>query len=102
MLANSLTDRIQVQLRTSTQTSMGESIIWTPVQKVYARVIPLDAAARAQYQQLNSEVTHKIVMRGAVTLNLGLNRFKWNDKTLEPVEPAQELDGATIVMVKEV
>jgi len=101
-LANMLKDRVAIQLRTATQTSAGETVIWTPVETRYARVIPLDANARAVYQQLKSEVTHKIVMRGTVSLDLGLNRFKWKDKTLEPVEPAQEINNSTVVMVKEV
>jgi len=65
-------------------------------------VIPLDAKARAVYMQMQSEVTHRIVLRGTVSLNLGKNRFLWGSKILELVEPAQELDNTTVVMVKEV
>lgn len=101
-LANILKDRVAIQLRVATQTALGETVVWTPVETRHALVIPLDAKARAVYQQLKSEVSHKIVLRGHQTLNLGLNRFKWKDKTLEPVEPAQQIEGATVVMVKEV
>ena len=102
MLSNILRDRVTIQLRTATQTALGETVVWTPVEKRYARVIPLDVKARAVYMQMQSEVTHKIVMRGTVSLNLGLNRFKWKGKTLEPVEPAQIIGDSTIVITKEV
>ena len=101
-LANVLKDRVAIQLRTATQTSTGETIIWTPVQVRNCRVILLDAKARAVYQQLNSEVTHKVVFRGSVSLSLGNNRLLWKDKTLEPVEPTAEIGDSTVVMVKEV
>ena len=91
-----------IQLRVATQTALGETVVWTPVEKRFARVIPLDAKARAVYMQMQSEVSHKVVFRGSVSLSLGNNRLLWGSKTLEPVEPAQELDNSTVVMVKEV
>ena len=102
MIANILKDRVTIQLRNATQTAIGETITWTPVEKRYARVIPVDVRTQAIYQQLNSEVTHRILMRGAVSLNLGENRLLWKDKTLEPVEPPQNLNGTTVIMAKEV
>jgi head-tail adaptor len=101
-LSNTLKDRVTIQLRVATQTALGETVNWVPVETRYARVIPLDAKARAVYQQLNSSVSHQVVLRGAVSLNLGLNRLKWGDKTLEPVEPAQEIAETSMVMVREV
>ena len=97
-----LKDRVTIQLRTATQTSLGETIIWTPVEKRYARVIPLDARARAVYQQLQSQVTHKIVMRGVVSLSLGNNRILHGSKTYEPIEPVLAIGNVTVAMVKEV
>ena len=101
-VANILKDRVQIQLRTSVQGAGGETVVWSPVESRYARVIPLDAKARAVYMQMQSEVTHKVVFRGSVSLSLGKNRLLWGSKTLEPVEPIQELDNTTVVMVKEV
>lgn len=103
MLSNILKDRVQIQLRVAIQTAMGETVIWAPVEVRHARVIPLDARARAVYQQMQSEVTHKVIFRGSVSLSLGNNRLSWGSKTLEPVEPVQVLDNSTsVVMVKEV
>jgi len=101
-LANLLKDRVQIQVKTTTQTALGETIVWKPLETRYARVIPLDAKARAIYQQLQSQVSHKVIFRGSVSLSLGNNRLLWGSKTLEPVEPAQEIEGATIVVVREV
>ena len=101
-LANVLKDRVLIQVKTTTQTALGQTEVWTPVQIRNARVIPLDAKARAVYQQLQSQVSHKVIFRGNVNLTLGNNRLLWNDKTLEPVEPVQEVGNASMVMVKEV
>ena len=91
-----------IQLRVSTQTATGETVTWTPVERRHALVIPLDAAARAVYQQLQSQVSHKVIFGGSVSLSLGDNRLLWGDKTLEPVEPVREIGHTSIVMVKEV
>jgi len=101
MLSNALTDRIRIQVRTATLGATGMTEVWKPVEARFARVVPLDAKARAVYQQMQSEVTHKIILRGAVSLTLGDNRFLWKDKTLTPVGPTQELDNTTVIMVKE-
>lgn len=102
-LANALKDRVMIQVKTATHTSMGETVIWTPVSARYARVIPLDAKARAVYQQLKSEVTHKIIFRkGAVTLTLGNNRIKHGSKTYEPLEPTLDVGDSMVLMAKEV
>ena len=95
-------DRVTIQVRTATQTSMGETVVWRPVEKRYALVTPLDAKARAVYQQLQSEVTHEVKFRGSVTLNLDNNRLLWKAKTLEPVMPTEEKGNSTVVMVREI
>lgn len=101
-LTNILRDRVTIRLRTATQTATGETVIMTPVEKRHVRVIPLDAAARAVYMQMQSVVTHKVIFRGSVSLSLGNNDLLWGSKTLELVEPVQVLNNKTsVVMVKE-
>jgi head-tail adaptor len=101
MLTNILKDRVQIQEKTTTQTATGAVEVWKPVQWKYARVVPLDARARAYFQQIHSEVTHKIIFRGSVSLSLGNNRFLHGAKIFKPIEPPQEIEGATVIMVKE-
>lgn len=101
-LANVLKDRVIIQVKTTTQTAGGETVVWKPVETRHARVIPLDARARAVQMQLKSEVTHKIVFRGSVSLSLGNNRLLHGAKTYELVEPPQVVENTTVVMVKEV
>ena len=101
-LTNILKDRVTIQLRTSTQGVLGETVVWSPAGTHYARVIPLDAKARAIYQQLKSEVSHKVVFRGVVTLSLGNNRILHGSKTYELVEPTQIIENSTTVICKEV
>lgn len=102
MLSNLLKDRVQIQVKSTVQGPLGETTVWKPVEIRNARVIPLDAKARAVYQQLKSEVSHKVIFRGSISLSLGNNRLLWKDKTLEPVEPPQTIDNSIIVVVKEV
>lgn len=101
-LTNALRDRVSIQFRFAVQGALGETIIWTPVEMKHCRVIPLDVKAIAIYQQMQSEVTHKVVFRESVSLSIGNNRLLWKDKILEPVEPPQSVGNATVVMVKEV
>ena len=102
MTLNILKDRVQIQLRVSSQTALGESVIWTPVETRHALVIPLDVEARAVYQQLQSIVTHKIIFNKGISLSLGNNRILHGSKTYEPVEPTQEIDNSTIIMAREI
>ena len=96
-------DRVSIQVRTATQTALGVTEVWKPVTHRFARVIPLDARARAIYMQNKTEVTHKIIFaKGAVTLTLGNNRINHGSKTYEPVEPTQDIDNDMFVMVKEI
>ena len=101
-MANVLRDRVLIQVKTTTQTSTGETVIWKPVERKHARVIPLDVRTIALYMQKKSEVTHRVVMRGTVSLTLGNNRLLWEDKTLEPVEPTQKVGESTIIMVRQI
>jgi len=102
MLASVLRDRVQIQVKDTVQTALGQTEIWSPVEIRNCRVIPLDAKARAVYQQLHSEVSHRVVFRGSVSISLGNNRLLWKDKTLVPVEPVQEISNTSVVMAKEV
>lgn len=102
MLSNILKDKVIIQVKVSTRTALGQTEIWKPVETRHARVIPLDAKARAVYMQMKSEVSHKVIFRGSVSLSLGNNRLLWKDKTLEPVGPVQEINNSTVVMAKEV
>lgn len=98
-----LKDRVSIQVRTATTTSMGETVVWKPVSMRFARVIPLDAKTRLAYQQNKSEVTHKIIFaKDAVTLTLENNRIKHGSKTYKPLEPTQDIGESMVVMVKEV
>ncbi len=76
-LANILRDRVLIQVKTSTQTALGETEVWRPVESKSARVIPLDAKARAVYMQMKSEVSHKVIFRGSVSLSGFSSSLAW-------------------------
>lgn len=102
MRANLFKDRIQVQQRTVAEGAMGNTITWKPVQNRHGRVIPLSAQARAQYQQIGTTVTHKIIFEKGITLNLADYRFKCLSKTYQPTEPPITLEDNTVIVVKEI
>lgn len=102
MRTNLFKDRIQIQSRTVSEAAMGQTLTWAPVSWRYGRVIPLSATARAEYQQLNTSVTHKIMFEKGVTLNLADYRFKCLDKTYEPTEPPLVLEDNTVIVVSEI
>ena len=101
MLSNILRDRVQIQIKDTIQGPLGETVVWTPVEKRYARVIPLDVKTVASYQQLNTVVTHKILLRGSVTIELGNYRLLHGSKTYEPASSAKHFEGVTEIIVKE-
>lgn len=100
-LANVLKDKVIIQVKTAVRTALGQTVVWKPVETRYARVIPLDVRARAVYQQMQSEVSHKVVLRGTISLSIGNNRLLWGSKTLVPVEPPQIIGDTTVIVVKE-
>ncbi len=101
MLSSILKDRVIIQEGVATRTALGETVVWSSVETRYARVIPLDVRAVASYQQLNTVVTHKILLRGSVTIELGKHRLLHGPKIYEPQSSAKHIDGATEVVVKE-
>jgi len=101
MQVNLFKDRIQIQQKTVTQTATGQTVIWKPIQTKYGRKIPLDTKTRIQYQQLKSEVSHKMIFKDGVTLDLGTYRFYHGGNTYEPIDPPVSLANNTVILVKE-
>jgi hypothetical protein len=101
MLPNALKEKVLLRHKTRAQTSSGVTEAIIPVAYHYASVTPLSVQAIAQYQQLNSVVSHQVVMRGYITLNLGDYDFLWGSKTLTPAQPPKYIKGMTVVVVKE-
>ena len=98
-----LRNRVHVQVKTTTQTSLGETEVWKTVVSRWARVIPLPASARSVYMQSKTEVTHKIVFaKGTVELTLGNNRINHGSKAYEITVPAETIGNDTVIMVKEI
>jgi len=99
-IANMLKDRVRLQLRVATMGATGETVTWVPVETRWARVVAIDVRAQAAYQQMETTVTHKVIFRGPVDIDLGKHRFLWGDMTLIPMTSSQESKGYTTVMVK--
>lgn len=101
MRTNLLKDRLQTQIRTVTESALGQTVVWKPVGYIYGRVVPLDAKSVTAYQQLGSSVSHKIISEKGVTLNLADYRFKHLDRTYTPAQPPITLADNTSIAVSE-
>ena len=102
MLASMLRSKVKLQEKTITQGPLGQVVTWKPIHEYYARVIPLDVRTIAQFMQLNTQVTHKIILRGAVEVNLGSHRILYEDKTYQPQQSAKHVNGVTELIVLEI
>ena len=96
-----MNDVLRIEERTGTLGGSGDTVVWNPIETRHAAVIPLNASAILAYQQMNSQVTHKVVFKGLCTVRLGDHRFQWGAKTLIPVVPVQTINGNTVVLVRE-
>lgn len=96
-------DKVHVQVKTTTQTSLGETVVWKPVGAKWARVIPLTARERIVFMQNQSETTHRIHFKaGTVSITLGNNRINHGSKTYEPTGPTLTHGEDLSVEVKEI
>jgi hypothetical protein len=102
MYSNILTEKISIQEGTATDGILGRTIIWKPIGEFYGRIIPIDAKAQIAYQQLNKVITHKILLRGKVTITLGKHRFLSNYVEYDPIEPVQMVNGDSSILVREI
>ena len=91
---------IQLQERTVTEGATGITETWRPVGYFYAKVIPLDVRTVADYQKLNTVVSHKILIKGEVNVKIGKHRFV-GDKIYVVSTSAKYYRGYTEVMVRE-
>lgn len=101
MISNILRGKVKLQQRVATQGALGQTVVWKPIYEYHARVISLDAITVRQYMQLNTQVSHKVVLRGTVDIDLGSHRFVHGGKTYLPQESAKHYSGVTEVMVRE-
>ena len=101
MKVNMLKDRVRVGVRASVMSATGETVVWGDLGYRFASVIPLSTTERIAFQQLKSEVSHKIVMRGTLDYPTIPHRFLWKDKTLETTDSPQEIDGMSIINANE-
>ena len=95
--------RITIQKATKTQTYKGSEVVWADLETRWGRVVNLSPAERIQYQQIGMEnITHKIVFKGDVTLELKDKRFVYNTNTYEmmtsKVDPDEVGHNTTIVV----
>ena len=80
--------RVAILLRSYEDTPDGRLETWQQTAVRWCAVELLSARARADYQQLVGEVTHRFRFRGRVELRMGDHRLSWARQTYELAEPA--------------
>ena len=102
MLASILRHRMEIQQKTTTLGPLGSTESWDTISTLWARKIPLSVTTIAAYQQMDTVVSHKILLRGTVELNLSEHRIVHGSKTYALTVAAKHYDGVTEVIVSEV
>jgi len=70
-------DRVKIQSRTVVEKATGVDETWADIEIRPARVIPVSAKSRAEYAQIQTDVTHLVEFRGRVALSIRTNRLVW-------------------------
>ena len=98
--------RIKIQKRTIVRGAMGNTETWSDVQTVWGMIVPMSVSGLAAYAQIGkTDVTHKMVFRSPVALNLSEYRFVHDSQNFTPIDPPQDPDMTekyTTILVRKV
>ncbi len=95
--------RIKIQKKTVTRGAMGNTESWSDVETVWGLVVPISVSGLAAYSQAGkTEITHKLVFRSPLTLNLSDYRFVYESETYIPQDPPVFDSRYTTILVKRV
>jgi len=85
--------RIKIQKKTITRGAMGNVESWADVETVWGLVVPISVSGLAAYSQAGkTEITHKLVFRSPLTLNLSEYRFVYDSQNYLPIDPPTDPD----------
>lgn len=85
--------RIKIQKRTITRGAMGNTESWSDVDTIWGLVVPVSVSGLAAYSQAGkTEITHKLVFRSPLTLNLSEYRFVYDSQNYLPIDPPTDPD----------
>lgn len=101
MLATELKHKVTLVEKTLTQTALGQTVTRRPISDHYAAVIPLDVETITQYMQLHTEVSHRILLRGTVEVDMGTHEVLYQGQLYEPTVSATHHGQVTEVIAKE-
>ena len=99
MLASTLKQRIQIQEKAIVQGALGQTVTWKFVKEIFGRYMLLDVRTIAAYQQLNTSISGKFILRGTVEIDIGKHRMLYGSSIYEPQVSAKHHDGVTEVLV---
>ena len=99
MLASTLKQRVQLQEKFVVQGPLGQTVTWRFVKEIFGRYMLLDVRTIAAYQQLNTSISGKFILRGTVEIDIGKHRMLYGSSIYEPQVSAKHHDGVTEVLV---
>lgn len=102
-LATECRHRVSIQSLTDTPDGEGGfSRSWSTASTVYAAIYPVKASQVFEYNSVNQEITHIILMRGYITVN-ATNRLLYGSRVFEVLtkENVQERDFKLVLGCKE-
>jgi len=101
-LTNTLKDKCTLQTKSVTSGALGDVETWSGTTTYWCRKVPVDVKTITAFMQLNTEVDCRFILGGELTIELGNHRIIHKGKTYELVTSAQDIEGNTSVLVKEV
>lgn len=96
-----------ITIQTKTKVSDGEGgfdVTWTDGDEVPAAIFPIRADQKFEYDSINVHATHRIEIRGLITVSEDTNRFRFGSRYFEILtsENLQERNVVNVITCKEI
>lgn len=87
MIIGKLRHYVDLQSATASQNNYGEeSKVWATDENIFAQIEPLRGQQLLEYQQINTELTHRIIIRYTANAT-SEKRIKWGTRIFDIVVP---------------
>ena len=96
MIIGKMRHKVELQSATASQNECGEeSKVWNTDEYVFAQVEPLRGQQLLEYQQINAELTHRIIIRYTANATAE-NRIKWGSRIFDISAPPRNIEERNI------
>jgi len=97
--AGRLTERVTIQARKGVRSATGARTAeaWTTLATVWAEVLPLAGREGWNARQVDSEITHRVVIRYRSDVT-SRHRIKWGSTYLQIKGPPKNVGNANVIL----